>query len=646
MAKRWTIPFVSRGNKQCRIDIYDPSYTGSATELSVNNANAPGVPATDPFYFEEDDDEDLLKVVRIKTGYINLIETVQDGLIDLYPTSLKSRYVEVYYNSTMTFRGYIQQQSFENDWKAVPREVSLPVISVLGIAESMNFDAEMGVSDKCIGYYMKQILRMVEPNEATATKYKYVTFPENSRNGFAGDFAGDFAATIRPLVTTIDNPSFSKVRIGTKPPYTGIPLLDFLEGICNAYGWILHDMPDRVLFTKFDNTREYAYYPVNYNGTNDIETATEKTSQGAEGVMALDTYMEPCADDSTITQIMPLRKITVKGQGDFKTSQKAEFNHMRATEHIYTATIDDEKYALVFLNNADNNIKDIASGNLLTNPEVSDWIMTQNGVAVADFKNKKRIVVQRADLWQGSGNLFNLYFYDRPLRDPANYIDGNLKLEVDCSWGVNLLGLDGHDYLWTGVALQITLYCGQTSIATKTMGFYDDGSHLQTAEFENVTIPSTGTMWLSIRCTNVTEGFFAARLLSFDGIRLFYEEPVTMDYLVDNKEQVFVGDTGGIEEDDVDMLMSCQFVNSHTINNTFLYPSTVVFTNYSYLRHPQTRLQLRMKTKPQQTFSQLQAYIDKIQFWKTNWRWRLIALSFYPWDDEWQLTMHRSSTIE
>ena len=640
MAKRWTIPFVSKANKQCRIDIYDPSWTGSVTELSTNNANAPGVPAADPFYFEEDDDEDLLQVMRFKTGYINLIETEQDGLIDLYPTTLKSRYIEAYYDNAICFRGYIQQQSFENAWQAVPREVSLPVISVLGIAESMEFGAEMGLSDKCIGYYMKQILRMVEPNETTVAKYSYVTFPENSRNGFAGDFA----ATIRPLVTTIDNPSFSQVRLGTSTPYTGIALNEFLEGICNAYGWILHDMPDRVLFTKFDNTREYASYPVNYNGTNDIETATGKTSQGAEGVIALETYMEPCADDSTITQIMPLRKITVKNQGELKTSQKVEFNHMRATEHIYTVTIDDEKYALVFLNNADNNIKDIASGNLLTNPEVSDWILTQNGVAVIDFKGKKSILVQNAQYWQGTGNLFTVYFYDRPLNDPDNYIDGNLKLEVECSWSESILGIGNHDFTYRAFQIEFGLYCGQTLVATKNMTFQDEGNYKQTVEFTDVTIPRTGAMWLTVKATNTDA--FSYFMLSFDGIRLFYEEPVSMDYLVDNKDPIFIGDAGGFEDADVDMLMSVSTVNSHTINNSFAYPSTVFFTNYSYLRHPQTRLQLRMKTKPQQTLSQLQAYIDKIQFWMANWRWRLIALAFHPWDDEWTLTMHRSSTIE
>ena len=642
MAKRWTIPFISQANKQCRIDIYDPTWSGSVTELSITNSSAPGVASTDPFYYEEEDDEDLLKVLRYKTGYINLVEIVQDGLLDLLPTELKSRYVEVYYDNTITFRGYIQQQNFENEWVSVPREVSLPVISVMGIAESMNFEPEMGISDQKIGYYMKKVLRAVEPYESSAVKYSYVTFPENGGN----NFAGDFAATIRPLVTTIKNSSFSKVYGGHSNPYAGLSMHDFLEGLCNAYGWILHDMADRILFTKYDNNRDYASYPVNYNSTADIETATGKTSEGSEGLTELADIMQPSNDDGTITQIMPLRKITIKNSVDMKTSAKAEFENMRCSQ-LFTATIDNQKSALAFLANANDNIKDIASSNLLTAPGITDWLFNQDGVAVLDFKSKKRVIVQRPGNWQNSGNLFTLYLYDRPLRDPDNYIDGNLKLELDCSWGSNLLGIGGYETLtWDVPLIRIILYCGLTQIATKDVSFNDEGNHIQTLEFDNVTIPSTGTMWLTFTALNASNDFFANKLLSFDGIRLYYDQPVTIDYLVDNNDLILIGDSGGFDDASIDMLMSCRFVNSHTINNNFPIPQAADFTNYSYLRHPQNRLKLRMKTKPQQTFDVLQTYINKIKYWQSSWRWRLIATAFHPWDDEWTLTMHRSSTLE
>jgi hypothetical protein len=121
-------------------------------------------------------------------------------------------------------------------------------------------------------------------------------------------------------------------------------------------------------------------------------------------------------------------------------------------------------------------------------------------------------------------------------------------------------------------------------------------------------------------------------------MRLYYDEYVYSDYLDNNSDQVNIGDTNSMDEGEVDMLISCQRINTNQIGRTISAP----FTYYQYLRNNQTRLQVKMKGD----LNDIMSYIDKIQFWKTNWRWRLIALSFHPWDDEWQLTMHRSSTIE
>lgn len=74
-AKRWTIPFKSLNGTDCRIDIYDEGWAGSVTEISTANNSSPGYPQSDPIYYEEESDENLLLVVRYKTGYINLVET-------------------------------------------------------------------------------------------------------------------------------------------------------------------------------------------------------------------------------------------------------------------------------------------------------------------------------------------------------------------------------------------------------------------------------------------------------------------------------------------------------------------------------------------------------------------------------------------
>ena len=68
-AKRWTIPFKSLNGTDCRIDIYDEGYTDTAVELSPNNANAPGYAAAEPIFYEEDNSDNLLNVIRYKTCF-------------------------------------------------------------------------------------------------------------------------------------------------------------------------------------------------------------------------------------------------------------------------------------------------------------------------------------------------------------------------------------------------------------------------------------------------------------------------------------------------------------------------------------------------------------------------------------------------
>ena len=97
-----------------------------------------------------------------------------------------------------------------------------------------------------------------------------------------------------------------------------------------------------------------------------------------------------------------------------------------------------------------------------------------------------------------------------------------------------------------------------------------------------------------------------------------------------------------MDDDSIDVLMSCWCDNLNMIGTTRLDR----FTDYQYMFLPQNRLQLRMCPKSGQAWPGIAAYMDKIQFWQNNWRWRLIALAFHPWDDEWTLTMHRSPVLE
>ena len=643
MAKRWTIPFVSKANKQCRIDIYDSSWTGSVTELSTNNANAPGVPAADPFYFEEDDDDDLLKVVRIKTGYINLIETEPNGLSAIYPTTLRNRYVEVYYNGDnqrdMVFRGYIQMQTFENDWQAVPREISLPVISVLGMAQYGEFDQYMPFTDVKLGYYMKKIINFVQQPSGNGYGYSRVEFPDNATT--LGTIY-DFSATIRPTVVTIDNPDFSQALtlFQSKQPYKGISFYDFLEGICNAYGWICHDLPDRILFTKFDHNGKYCYYEIS-----DLVTAENKTDTGITGAdIETLSNMSLCSDDSTISNIPAARTVTKKFDGEAITKVNMDFSHEYCT-HLYTYQHNDQEEFMAILGRV-GSYPDITGTHVEDNNtlDTPNFYLTNNGITIIDFNGTKSVVLQGMPSFASSGDeLFRLYFYKRPINDNTGRTDNKLKFKCKCKWGntLNALGTDGR--ISDAFRFNIKFYCGYRLLYTESnIEIYGDQPDIEIVlkdqSDDAIHVPVNNSIRVVFEYVSSPSSSPADFEFVMQDISLEYQESAARAYLLDETDKILIGDAyGGSENPEVNMLMSAECLNSNLIGASL----TSGFTNYQYLRNPQTRLQVKMRGYGSPLW-----YMKKIQFWQTDWRWRLIALSFHPWNDEWTLTMHRSSTIE
>ena len=128
---RWQIQFKSFKGYNCYVNIYLEGFTGTPSQLTGGEV---------PVYFEEDDNDDLLKVVRVKTGYISFIEETYGQWSAVFPSTNLDRYVEILYNSQIVFRGFLQAQTFENNWESGPREIQIPIISTLGVTQSVHFN--------------------------------------------------------------------------------------------------------------------------------------------------------------------------------------------------------------------------------------------------------------------------------------------------------------------------------------------------------------------------------------------------------------------------------------------------------------------------------------------------------------------------
>jgi hypothetical protein len=93
-------------------------------------------------------------------------------------------------------------------------------------------------------------------------------------------------------------------------------------------------------------------------------------------------------------------------------------------------------------------------------------------------------------------------------------------------------------------------------------------------------------------------------------------------------------------EGSVELGLNCYKENSHLIGNTVF---STFFTNYDYLLNPQRRVVCNFTADQ---YDLLATYLCKWKFWIKWWRWRIVSLSFSPWDDLYTLTLHRSPSIE
>ena len=115
----YTLTFKTLADETCIVKI-----DGGGTALKG---------ASNPFVFDEDADTNLLNVIRVKTGYLNLIETTNGSLDGLFATTNTQHTVEATIAGKLIFYGYLQAQNFGKRYAPAPQEISFPIISPLGV---------------------------------------------------------------------------------------------------------------------------------------------------------------------------------------------------------------------------------------------------------------------------------------------------------------------------------------------------------------------------------------------------------------------------------------------------------------------------------------------------------------------------------
>ena len=617
MAKRFTIPFKSLAEKDCRIDIYDRTYTGDVVELSTHNPTAPGYPAAQPIILQEDNDESLLTVLHATTGYITMIERTFGALDCLYPEDNEQLTVEVTYDGTLVFFGYIQAQAFENEFKAAPRTLQIPVMSPLAMMAGWEFSNDPSFADGMIGEYLDECL----------SNYEYVIMPESLL-----DSADEGVNT--PLQLKVNNrtvcPFNTDYDYGlrhdgeTPSPYLPITYQDFIEGFCNLYGLIAHEFGKTIIFSKFDYNGQYMKMQVGDLQEDDYTTTGLPT--GAD-VLAFNTVFSPSGPNSREGLVLPLEKLTYD-YGDYRENVPMDLSR---SKYVMRVQIPLYEYNGAILNPQ-------------TNEFYSQFFTTQGGTlehidhvrVVGDGTQEG--VEMRVILGEGSADnieLFNYTFSDVPNNITGATFETSFKHESgEAAKTLRMRVFSNGKYYDTNHDWVASEAEAQQEGATTYIPLtFDENGNCKTYD---VTSNESRTVKISIY---PPAGIGAAVGGIIYGITLeTFADPLRKYEIPIDTKKVVKSETPSYTDATIDMLMHTACGNSRRLGG-----GLVQRCPYSYLFKSQLRHIRQVKIR--NAIDMKNAYLMRTICAGYTGHWRIIAMSFDPWNDEYSLTLHRSTTI-
>lgn len=625
--------FASKDGVQYRLAIFADGYTGNTTQLT---------PATDPFYVEEDYDEDLLQVVRAKTGYIRFIRYDDTDVDDLIPTTVTDRYIELYRGNLPIFKGYLQPQSYEKtvnyaDNGNPGEEMEIAFTSPLGIINDLEFDKETTPQKFTLAAVLNKALDKMGGSEGSP--YQYVYFPR----------ASNYDRML--FTTTISSLLISPLSEDNAHGYT-LTLSDcfdqqtvgyFIEGLAHAYGCIVHEVANALVFSRFDFEDQFQKY--------------ERYAVGTSGCITIDNPGEVAlspryliAVDNVASTMRPLRKLEINYEGDFNVEYNMSFQHCqrRTGNDAY------QKYGLA------TNIP------VLTDEVNVPYVRDSCSVSAT---NGRPIYTGGYLMAYGNGSLSEMALFCFNSEQTGHtynngevllecgffgYIGKTAKLSIEVKWGENMklecpdipeiiqsvayVRVEANGKYLTSGGTWINSVASAAQINLRTLKENDD-------QLFTLDIPSYGiteqVFPLKVSIVQSSLGLFqASYLVAFPDVSLSYSATNNVsDYVyegVNRNTQVLKGD--GLEEDSIDVPFSPYFLNSHS-----LYPQIGYnIPEYRYMFKPQRIIRITipgdMPTDPEYLL-----YLQKTMFKGTPYR--ITAISYDPWNDERTLTMHNSETL-
>ena len=621
---KWTIPFKSLAERTCRVDIYDlttPDYSGSTTTL---------VGAADPIVIDEDNDDDLTNVVRTQSGYLNIIETddTTAAIEALKPEKNTSRRVELYVDNTLTWCGLMQAQTFENAWVPNPRQMAFPIMSPLTLAPDTDMPTYNPPSREMLCKLLSDAIGKLNDGGAGI---ELVVWPEETK------LLSEKVTTLAVCPYNNDHDTTAQSPSLMKPDtvqYT-------IEGICNCFGWMVHDAPGKLIFSKFDGTGDYLEAtPANLATYSNVSEAT----YDGDTVLTMTDYLTPADAQGVESILMPFEKVRLNYDGDVVKNALFDFNHL-------TYVSDDSWQDLQFISYFKSETPELTgyspegwlretneftgAGNFLRYEGVNPCVCGSKQSQQNGLLYRKTSGQTTPGYIAYEDFLFKVTFFERPT-------DSSFFVRFDQAWGPMLYDLksnEDHDRPRVGIRLK----CGDK-------WYHDNGSWTTTAptssryNFGKVTNTPAGEP-IEVYFHDLSNQTLQSQFTQFDiynlisDIHLETSDAIFSEYKWTNKgyTELKLGDGDGRNIGDIYLGFNAYYRNSNMIGTQFLTQQNW-FTNYHYLLF--SREQLQLKCRRTATLLPYYAKCALMSFFGKTWR--LIAASSNPWNDEITVTLQRS----
>lgn len=273
----YTLPFRSRKEDSCLVEIQKEDYTGQVTELTGSGEA--------PFSIEIADDNFLYVPVRFSTATIRVVGT--DYLQSLYSTGYRQYRVIFKRSGVVTWCGFIKPELYTQDYSSTIFELELECISAMSVLEYIDYKTK-NEAEKGFVTLWELLTRCVSESRGC---YSNIYIP----HVYAKDKSNYTAWTNVLQDMTISEQNFFDED--DKP----MKLKEVLEEICKFLNWTCVDWKGDLYFVDVDHTGDYYKYTLDFSAYTTVRGATISAQK-----------VDFSGDNHTLDILGGYNKVTVK----------------------------------------------------------------------------------------------------------------------------------------------------------------------------------------------------------------------------------------------------------------------------------------------------------------------------------------------